>query len=37
MVLTGLSETLVRALAAIAESLPELLEDIQVGGDGVSW
>ncbi|GBG00672.1 target of rapamycin kinase [Raphidocelis subcapitata] len=29
MVMTGLSETLVRSLAAIAESLPELLEDIQ--------
>ncbi|KIY91702.1 FKBP12-rapamycin complex-associated protein [Monoraphidium neglectum] len=31
MMLTGLSETLIRSLAAIAEALPELLEDIQFG------
>jgi hypothetical protein len=31
MMLTGLSETLIRSLAAIADALPELLEDIQVG------
>jgi hypothetical protein len=30
MMLTGLSETLIRSLAAIADALPELLEDIQV-------
>jgi hypothetical protein len=34
MMLTGLSETLIRSLAAIAEALPELLEDIQVA-DGL--
>ena len=38
MVLTGLSETLVKSLAAIADALPELREEIQArargGGEG---